>query len=66
MVIRKYDNPSKIHPYPTGYTHDLSLVACEKLPRITSTVGGPRITGWATCTEALSGAPTFTMCLDTP
>ena len=65
-MIRIYDNPSETHPYPTGYIHDLSLIAGKKLPTIASTVGGPRITDWASYTEALSGAPVFAMRLSTP
>lgn len=55
-IINTYDNPSQTHPYPAGYTHDLSLIAAEELPTI-----NPRITSWATYTEALSGLPAYTI-----
>lgn len=55
-IINIYDNPSQTHPYPAGYTHDLSLIAAKKLPTI-----NPRITSWATYTEALSGLPAYTI-----
>lgn len=59
-----YDTPSRFLPYPSGYSHDLSLITSKTLPLVQSPPGVGEVVGWANCEEALDGKPVFTCLLN--
>lgn len=63
-ISRSFDQPSSVLPYPAGYRHDLSLVTDDNLPFVVSPPGYPVISGWATYSEALSGACVYAVRLN--
>lgn len=60
MITSTYDPAiSRNMPFPCGFLHDLSLITSESLSVITSSIGAPRIVGWAGYNEALNGGSVF-------
>ncbi|KAI9820469.1 MAG: hypothetical protein M1826_000906 [Phylliscum demangeonii] len=59
-ITTTYDpHPSRLLPFPSGFTHDLSLITGETLPLLTSPPGMPSISGWGSYPAALDGGPLF-------
>lgn len=54
-----YDSPSKFLPYPSGYNHDLSLIASKTLPMVKSPPNVGEVVDWAAYEDALDGQPVF-------
>lgn len=61
-ITETYDTPHPTKPYPTGYSHDLSLVTpwpSRDCPVLGPQPGMPMIEGWADLEDVLDGAPIF-------
>ncbi|KAL1970153.1 hypothetical protein VTN77DRAFT_6558 [Rasamsonia byssochlamydoides] len=63
-ITHTYDRPSRSLPYLQGYLHDLSLTTDTALPEVSSPPGYPRITEWASYSEALSGSRVYAVRLN--
>lgn len=51
-------------PFPSGFTHDLSLITDENLSSLTSPPKTPTIAGWGSYAAVLDGHPLFVSCLN--
>lgn len=55
-----YDDPSPLHPFPTGYQHNLSLLTTDNFPNTAPAPGLPKLVGFADDENTLaSGLPFF-------
>lgn len=55
-----YDDPSPLRPFPTGYHHNLSLLATANFPDTAPAPGLPKLVGFADDENTLaSGLPFF-------
>ncbi|KAJ6477353.1 hypothetical protein C8R47DRAFT_646988 [Mycena vitilis] len=65
-IVKTYDTPSRIFPYPHGYAHDLSLIAAtptKTLPTLLWWSGAPQLDGFTTFDDVLASPDQPLFCM---